>query len=110
MIVFNPNWGTNRRIQIEAPSYPLQGLECAVKPEGKVFSVVHGYDRCWDVKSLFEFRYRFGGTFDLAAYKLWNAELAALQPSARRGLRSPKREKLTGTALVQVAGRSFKRN
>jgi len=110
MIVFNQNWGTNRRIQIVAPSYPLQGLECAVKPEGKVFSIVHGYDRDWDVKSLFDFRYRFGGTFDLASYKVWNAELAALQAPASRGLRSPKRESIIGAGQLPQPGRVFKRN
>jgi len=110
MVVFNPHWANDRKIQITAPSQPLGGLECVDKPEGKSFSIVHGYDRDWDVKSLFEFRYRFGGEFNLAAYKVWNAELASHSSSQHRGLRSIKREKLVGLSLVPQPGRVFKRH
>jgi hypothetical protein len=109
MVVFNPNWGIDRRVQITTPSQPLQGLECVGKPEGKAFSIVHGYDRDWDVKSMFEFRYRFGGEFSLEAFKKHNEELALLQPATRRGLRSVKREKLVGNSFLPQPGRLFKR-
>jgi hypothetical protein len=110
MVMFNSGWGINRRIQITIPSHPLQGLECSDKPEGKAFSIVHGYDRDWDVKSMFEFRYRFGGGFDLASYKVWNEELAQHSPQARRGLRCVKREKPIGNSQLSQSGRVFSRN
>jgi len=106
MVVFNPNWGMNRRIKISAPSNPLEGLECVDAPQGKPFSIVHGYDRDWDVKELFEFRYRFGGDFNLAAYKVWNDN----KPLPARALRGIHREKLVGVSLVSQPGRVFKRN
>jgi hypothetical protein len=110
MVVFNPNWGTDRRIQITSPSQPLHGLECVNAPEGKPFSIVHGYDRDWDVKSLFEFRYRFGGDFNLASYKAWNEELAKLNAGHQRSLRSPKRESIIGVSQLPQPGRIFKRH
>jgi hypothetical protein len=110
MVVFNPNWGTDRRIQITSPSQPLHGLECVNAPEGKPFSIVHGYDRDWDVKSLFEFRYRFGGDFNLASYKAWNEELAKLNAGRQRSLRSPKRESFIGVSQLPLPGRVFKRH
>jgi hypothetical protein len=106
MIEFNPHWGVDRRVKITTPSHPLQGLECVDSPQGKPFSIVHGYDRDWDVKALFEFRYRFGGNFDLAAYKVWNNN----QPLPQRALRSIKREKLVGVSFVPQQGRVFKRH
>lgn len=106
MVVFNPNWGVDRKIIIEPVSQPLLGLECEAHPRGKAFSIVHGYDRDWDVKSLFEFRYRFGCEFNLAAYKAWNATM----PTQRRGLRSIRRERITGDSVLPQQGRVFKRN
>jgi hypothetical protein len=106
MLVFNPHWGVDRRVKIMTPSHPLQGLECVNAPEGKTFSIVHGYDRDWDVKALFEFRYRFGGEFNLGAFKTWNEN----QPLPPRALRSIHREKLVGVSLVPQPGRVFKRH
>lgn len=109
MIVFNPRWGTNRRIQIVGPSNPLHGVECEANPKGKPFAIVHGYDRDWDVKSLFDFRYRFNGNFNLEAYKAYNEGLALLQPAESRGLRRPNRENIAGNRFLPQPGRVFKR-
>ena len=110
MVVFNPHWGTTRRIQIVAPSDPLQGLECTDKPEGKAFSVVHGYDRDFDVRGLFDFRYRYYGEFDLSAFKKYNEELALQQPAVSRGLRRPQRDVTVSPSKPQPAGRFFSRH
>lgn len=110
MIVFNPRWGKDRRIQIVGPSNPLYGVECEANPQGKPFAIVHGYDRDWDVKSLFDFRYRFNGKFNLEEYKAYNEGLALLQPVERRRLRRPNRENIAGTRFMPQPGRVFKRN
>ena len=110
MVVFNPRWGNTRNIQMETTSYPLYGIECTPKPEGKAFSIVHGYDRDWDAKSLFEFRYRYNGEFDFSAYMKHNEGLVALQPLERRGLRRPKREIFVGDSKLPQSGRVFRRH
>ena len=110
MVVFNNRWGDTRLVQINSPSNPLEGVECVGNPEGKPFSIVHGYDRDWDVKSFFEFRYCFGGDFNLAEFKKWNEEVAKNSPAQRRGLRSPKREKIGGGSQLPCSGRLFKRH
>lgn len=132
MIVFNPLWGNNprvqiadRRLKIETPSHPLQGVECVDKPRGKAFSIVHGYDRDWDMKALFEFKYRAGGKFDLETfeelkalevvnlfeeYKKFNEEMARNLPATRRPLRRPGREGITSDYQLSQQGRVFKRH
>jgi hypothetical protein len=109
MIRFNDNWGRDASIKIEKPSHPLWGIECPDKPEGKAFSIFHGYDRSWTLKRMFEFKYREHADFNLDDFNKWNEALVALQPAVQRGLRSIKREKLVGVALPQTAGRNFKR-
>jgi hypothetical protein len=111
MIVFNPHWGTTRRVQIEAPSHPLQGVEIAKEPQGKPFAIVHGYDRDWDVKSLFEFKYRAGvENFSLEEFKKWNEEVARHIPAPRRGLRRLVRESVASFSQLPYPGRVFKRH
>jgi len=110
MIRFNDNWGRDASIKIEKPSHPLWGIECPDKPEGKAFSIFHGYDRSWTLKRMFEFKYREHADFNLDDFNKWNEALVALQPAVQRGLRSVKREKLVGVSLVSQPGRVFKRN
>jgi hypothetical protein len=110
MVVFNSRWGTDRHLQITAPSFPLEGLECVEKPKGKAFSIVHGWDRDWDVKYLFEFRYRFGGGFDMVEFKRWNEELASRQPIQPRGLRRPRIENSYSGRIVPQSSRVFSRH
>jgi len=120
MVVFNPLWGDNilcqiatRPIQIESVSYPLNGVECVTKPEGKIFSIVHGYDRDFDMKYMFEFAYRAGCTFDLSAFqehmrveaKRWEG----MVPVRRRGLRRAYAS-VTGSSVVPQQARVFRRN
>jgi len=110
MIVFNPHWGTNRRIKIENATHPLEGLECVDNPTGKAFCIVHGYDRDWDVKSLFDFKYRYSGGFNLDLYKEWNSETSPLQTTVQRGLRSLRRERAISGSKLPHEGRVFKRH
>jgi hypothetical protein len=115
MIVFNPTWGdlSNRLVRIVAPPSPLQGLECVENPEGKLFSIVHGYDRDWDVKLLFEYKYRMGKDFNIEAFVKDNQEWIKAQPAKRRGLRTPRRlhsEMFNGNSKLPQSGRVFRRN
>jgi hypothetical protein len=132
MIVFNPFWGNNirvpqiadRKLIFEVPSHPLKGVECVDKPAGKLFSIVHGYDRDWDMKALFEFKYRAGVHFNLEAvntqqgmaatvlledYKLYNEEMAKHLPVPRRALRR-KYEGPGSNSQCALPGRLFKRS
>lgn len=133
MIVFNPLWGNNvrvpqmadRKLIIETPSHPLQGVELVKKPQGKMFSILHGYDRDWDMKALFEFKYRVGEKFSLEAvnkqqetavaslfedYKKYNEEMAKLLPRNSRGLRRPGRESTSSNYQLPQSGRVFSRH
>jgi hypothetical protein len=133
MIVFNPVWGNNvrvpqladRKIIIETPSRPLQGVECVDKPEGKLLTIVQGYDRDWDMKVLFEYKYRAGADFNfknvekqqetaaedlLDAYKKYNAEYAKYLPVTRRGLRRVQREGTIGNSQLSCPRRIFNRH
>ncbi len=110
MVRFNDNWGTDTLVKLKQPSHPLWGIECPDKPEGKVFSIFHGYDRSWTLKRMFEFKYREYADFNMEDFNKWNEALVAAQPTYHRGLRAPKREKFTGVSLAQTATRSFKRH
>ncbi len=120
MILFNPVWGNNpavqwadRKIIIESPSHPLQGIECSDSPSGKLITIVHGYDRDWDMKALFEYVYRAGaGPETLDKYKKYNAEFTKHLPipTPRRGLRRIKYESVASSSVVPQPGRVFKRH
>jgi hypothetical protein len=52
-------------------SGPMLGIECVDAPQNKPFCIVHGYDRDWDLKGFFEFKYSQPGTdFSLERFKL----------------------------------------
>jgi hypothetical protein len=118
MIVFNPIWGNNiqvqwadRKILVETPSHPLKGVECAEKPSGNLITIVHGYDRDWDMKALFEYVYNNAeGPDTLEKYKAYNEEFAKHLPIPRRGLRRAGRESVIGVSIMPQAGRIFKRH
>jgi hypothetical protein len=111
MIVFNPTWGdmSSRLIRMTKPSHPLQGLECVENPQGRKFSIVHGYDRDWDVKLLFENKYRVGKDFDFESFK---KDLESKLPVERRGLRAIKRphvESLASGGVLSPSNRVLRR-
>jgi hypothetical protein len=118
MIVFNPIWGNNpavqwadRKIILETPSHPLKGIECVDNPTGKLITIVHGYDRDWDMKVLFEYVYRTPeGSSTLDRYKRYNEEYVKHLPVPRRGLRRLQRASVTGDSFVPHASRIFKRH
>jgi hypothetical protein len=111
MIVFNPLWGKDRRLKIETPSYPLNGVECVDNPKGEAFSIVHGYDRDWDVKTLFEFKYSSTEVANLLEeYKKHNEEVSKHLPEERRALRRLIRESTFSNHQLSQPGRIFKRH
>jgi hypothetical protein len=94
MLVFNPNWGTNRKPVLQVPSIPLGGVEVVNNPDGALLTIVHGYDRDWDMKSLFEFKYRSKRAVSLSRY-IDSGEWAYSYPtySADPLLRPPRRRR-----------------
>jgi hypothetical protein len=109
MVLFNGQWGRSRKLNMHPDSNPLHGVECVSKPEGKPFSIVHGYDRDWDLKALFEYKYRFNGGFDLEAFNTHNNSLLANQRGEfKRELRRP--NEVSGSAgKLPQPGRVFQR-
>lgn len=121
MVVFNPLWGNNplvhmadRKIQVVTPSDPLKGVELVTNPQGKPFSICHGYDRDWDMKLLFEHKYNSNPNITFEAYRKYNEEFARHLPIpiAVRALRL-RREQNEGTVVhsqLPQPGRVFKRH
>lgn len=60
MVLFNGDWGKSKALQICNYTEPLQGVEITSEHSGPPFCIVHGYDRDWSVKTLFEYKYMFG--------------------------------------------------
>lgn len=118
MIVFNPLWGNNpqvhiadRRIIVQQPSDPLKGIECSDNPKGRPFSIVHGYDRDWDMKLLFEYKYNVNHGVTLESYKKYNEEMAKNLPAVRvLRLRREKNEGPTGVSKLPQQRRFLRRH
>ena len=109
MVVFNPRWGKDRRVLISSPSHPLEGVELVDAPKGKPFVIVHGYDRDWDVKSLFEFKYSSAKDFNLQGFLEKNEEHVKQLPVPRRPIRRPTHEVPAGNRQLPQPGRVFLR-
>ena len=117
MIIFNPIWGNNiqvhiadRKILLSTPSNPLKGVECVDNPQGVAFTIVHGYDRDWDMKKLFEYKYRVDSpAITLEHYIEHNTEEAKFFPVVRRALRRSD-EGVIGDSKLSQSGKFFKRN
>jgi hypothetical protein len=96
MIAFNNKnnferaWVTDRGIKIiSAANGSLQGIECIKTPVNEPFSIVHGYDRDFTAREMFEYKYRFNGDFDWDAFKAFKAlEMANVRSEFKR-LRNP---------------------
>src|ERR1700675_1523417 len=60
-LLFNDRWGKHCTLTTVPAntSTSLAGIECVKSPTYKPFALVHGYDRDWMLKSIFEFKYRF---------------------------------------------------
>jgi len=104
-VEFNPVWGRSRPLQFVSASLgPLSGVECVPSPNNQPFCIVHGYDRDWDMKEIFEYKYRNGG-FSLAQYKA--QQRVTEQP---RRLRRQHVESVASSGNVSQASRIFRRN
>ena len=112
---YNQPWEISKKIEyLSASSTSLDGIGCSLEPKGKPFVVVHGYDRDWGAKDLFEFKYRFDGDFDLVAFKAYHAALVKDRinnlPVLRRGLRRVRYNPIVDGKQPVLPGRTFVRH
>jgi hypothetical protein len=107
----SPNWGRTKKLEmIPEDSGDLLGIACIDNTKNKSFSILHGYDRDWTLKQIFEYKYRFIGDFDLNKFK---EEQALSVPLERRGLRAVKRshvQHLASSGVLSHQGRIFRRH
>jgi hypothetical protein len=105
LIEFNPAWGRSRKlVTISAMYGNMAGVECVPSPSNSPFCIVHGYDRDWDMKEVFEYKYRTD-SFSLSQYRLQQSI-----PEHARGLRRPHVESTDSNYKLSQAPRVFKRN
>ena len=110
-VKFTNRWGKDGPVRIETFEDSLQGVECVTDPKTKSFCVVHGYDRDWSLKELFEYKYRFGKKFDLEEYKdLKKAQAVNMRSAFKRQLRSPDVKNSNSGGLVPHTPRVFRRH
>lgn len=60
MILFSSDWGRYKPLQFSDTTDPLHGVEINLQHTNEPFCVVHGYDRDWSLKALFDYKYAFG--------------------------------------------------
>jgi hypothetical protein len=78
MVLFNGNWGRSIPLKIVEWTAPLHGVEITKEHPNKPFCVVHGYDRDWTMKSLFEYKYTLGKDRDEIDIRCLTGELQYL--------------------------------
>jgi len=103
-------WAMDKGIYLVDRANPLQGIECK-KGEGSPFAIVHGFDRDWGIKALFEYKYRFGEheyNFERAKSEFNNAVVLSTARKTGR-LRRPSVQPALSVTAAQ-APRVFKRN
>jgi hypothetical protein len=106
-IEFNDVWGRNKPLKtLAGTAGQLRGVECIACAQNKPFSIVHGYDRAWNLKAMFESKYRFHGNWDWEAYKANPSNFASGERAEFKRLRSPL---ATPPAPQVMPVRSFKR-
>lgn len=67
---------------------PLSGIECISEPTTKPFAIVHGYDRDWNMRELFEDKYKFANDYSWGKFKTKKEEqLSHEHTPFRRSLR-----------------------
>ena len=108
---YSPNWGRSRKLEfIPEDRGDLAGITCITSPKNKPFAILHGYDRDWTMKQMFEYKYRFEGDFNLDKFK---EEQALTVPIERRGLRIVKRphvEHLASGGVLSPTTRKLRRH
>lgn len=105
---FNDHWGKDSPLIVLPSTDPLSGVECIEFPSYEPFAIVHGYDRDWALKALFEFKYRFDGEFDLEDFKKSQVYKASIVPPAKR-LRRPNAECSSTSSSADPKHRYFVR-
>lgn len=111
-IEFNNHWGKDKLLSMVPYSEgATKGVECISNPSNKPFSVVHGYDRDWAVKELFEFKYRFGESYTFTEFKEFKDKQAAnLRAMFKRPLRSPDVKNSNSRGNLPQTTRVFRRS
>lgn len=82
------------------------GVECVIPPENQPFSIVHGYDRDWGMKELFDCKYSFDQDYNWERYK--EQKKNNTRPEFKR-LRRPNYEGAVSNNKLPQSGRVFKR-
>jgi len=109
---FNNHWGKDKPFSmLPVEAGPMAGVGCVSKPKNKPFAVVHGYDRDWAVKEMFEFKYRFDSKFNLEEFKEFKEKQTAhLRALFKRPLRSPDVKNFNSSGNLPQPTRVFRRN
>ena len=109
-VAFNDRWGKDVELRfLPADCNPLAGVGCVEIPSNKPFSIVHGYDRDWGLKAMFEFKYRFDGGYSLSSYKKYNSDVVAQLPQIKR-LRRPVVQGIVSDSKLPQPPRVFVRS
>jgi hypothetical protein len=109
-ILFNDRWGMERMFQVTPTGVgPLLGVECVDSPQNSPFCIVHGYDRDWDMKEFFEFKYSTPGVdFSLERFKV-DRELRTANVRGSSRLRRPGVQETYSSSNVPQTPRIFRR-
>ena len=109
-VLFNDRWGTERMFEVTPTGVgPMLGIECVDAPQNAPFCIVHGYDRDWDLKGFFEFKYSTPGVdFSLERFKLDREGKVANVRGSKR-LRRPSVQDISSGNYVPQTPRVFTR-
>jgi len=90
MVPFNGDWGRSIPLKLEKVADPLNGVEITEEHANDPFCVVHGYDRDWTLKSLFEYKYQFDAKRNVIPFVELQSDLQRLADLCpqKRALRS----------------------
>jgi hypothetical protein len=111
-IPFNGNWGQNKDFSIcSASAGPMHCVECVENSQNRPFSILHGYDRDWNLKEMFEFKYRFDqGDWNLQKFKEYKELMVpSYQREFKRGLRRPEAVMAGARLGTQASARQLHR-
>lgn len=95
-------WLPSKSMEFVTPISPLGGIECVTEPTTKPFSIVHGYDRDWNMRELFEYKYKFNNSYTWEKFREIKAEqLSKERQPFRRALRGQPNRVLTAADFLR---------
>ena len=106
-IKFSKMWRRTENFELvpKVSGVPL-GVECVSSHSNKPFVIVHGYDRDWGMKWMFDFKYSFEKDFDFVKYR---EERDLLCKQSREGPRALRRPDVSSLSVGGSVHREFKR-